>query len=125
MRIEYGLLRETLGDFPFAARFVAEIRDKGSGETTRVLDDQVRSVQGDLVRKLNVSLADHAFAIVDVCLDAQPLAETDKVNPLEAVFWMEPKIHSGSRTDRDTELELTQAERDLRLRQLQTIGYIQ
>ena len=125
LRVRYGLHREALNDRPFAARFVVEIRDQESGETARVLDDEVRSDQITLARQLEVSLAGHAFANTDVCLDAQPLGKTPGVSPREAMVWMEPTIASGPSADRDAEPERTQAERDLRLRQLRTLGYIQ
>ena len=125
LRVRYGLHREALNDRPFAARFVVEIRDQESGQTTRVLDDVVRSDQTTLTRTLEASLAGHAFANADVCLDAQSLGKTPGVSPREAMVWMEPTIASGPSADRDAEPELTQAEQDLRERQLRTLGYIQ
>ena len=125
LRVRYGLHREALGDHPFAARFVVEIHDKESGETTRVLDDKVRSDQNDLARRIWVPLAGLAFATTDVCLDAQPLSSTRGVSPREAMVWMEPIIEPRPSGSQNTEPGLSQAERDLRLRQLRTLGYIQ
>ena len=125
LRVDYGLHREALGGRPFAARFIVEIRDKESGETTRVLDDEVRSDQIQLVRNLKVSLASHALATTDVCLDAQPLGTTDGVSPQEAMVWLEPKIRTAQPANRDAEPQPTQAERNLRERQLRMLGYIQ
>jgi len=125
LRVDYGLHREALGGRPFAARFVVEIRDKESGETMRVLDDEVRSDQIQLVRTLTVSLAGHALVVTDVCLDAQPLGKPDGVSPQEAMVWLEPKIRSRPNADLDAEPELTQVERDLRMWQLRAIGYVQ
>ena len=109
LRVRYGLHREALNDRPFAARFVVEIRDTESGETTRVLDDEVRSDQITLARQLKVSLAGHAFANTDVCLDAQPLGKTRGVSPRKAMVWIQPRIAS-QRANRDAEPELTKTE---------------
>jgi len=125
MHLEYGLQREALKDRTFAARFVVEIRDKASGETRRILDDEVHSDQDPIQRKFKASLATRAFTVVDVCLDAKPIGETHGVSPREAIIWLPPQFRSRPRAGDQLEPELTQAERVLRERQLRAIGYIQ
>lgn len=125
LRVGYGLHREALGGHPFAARFVVEIRDEESGETTRVLDDEVDSDEFQLVRQLEVSLAGHALAVTDVCLDAQPLGKTDGVSARKAMVWLEPKIRSQRNAHLDADPKPTEAERDLREWQLRAIGYVE
>jgi hypothetical protein len=125
LTVGYGLDANALGDRPFSARFAVEIRDTESGETTRLLNDEVHSDQRPLARKLKVSLADRPFAAIDLCLDAQPLENPHRVAAEEAMVWMEPKIRSRTDADHGAEPHLSRAERELRERQLRTLGYVQ
>ncbi len=125
MRLTYCLHQEAMNRSPFAARFIVDIRDTVSGEMTRVLEDEVQSKRYELPREATVSLASYAFALTEVCLDAQPLGTTEGAAPLEAMVWLEPKIESGSRAHSDAEEDFTQAEHDLRQWQLRTLGYVE
>jgi len=124
-RVKYGLHRQALKGQPFEARFVVELQDKESGDTTRLLDDVIRSDQDELTRDITVSLADRAFVSTELCLDAQPLGEPKGVSPEKAIVWISPQIKTRGDTDLDSESKLIQEERDLRMRQLKTLGYIQ
>ena len=124
LRLDYGLEQEYLEDRPFAARFVAELRDEKSGITTPVLDEEVRSDQEQLARTLRVSLADRAMATTQLCLDAQPVGDANGVSE-NAMVWLTPMIRRQPEIEAGVELDLTRAEKILRERQLREIGYIQ
>ena len=91
----------------------------------RVLDDEVRSDQEEFARVQSVSLAGHAMAKTEICLDAQPVGDPNGVDPDKAIVWFPPKIRSRSNGSDDVELDLTRAERDLQEQQLRDIGYVQ
>ncbi len=125
LSLDYDLDDQAIEGQSFAARFVVEIRDLESGEKNRLLEDEVRSDDGELLHVLNSSLAEYAYSRVDFCLDAQPLVANDLVSGDVAITWGIPAIRARSVARQGAAPTLSKEEQELRERQLRTLGYIE
>lgn len=121
---EFGIDPERLGGGEISARFRMTVRGPGRGPET-ILDVELDEHSPSPWRGREIPLARFGFQRVELCVEAEASGSMD--NPHEVIAWANPLVRSPVQRpgDMPEEEPLTDRERELQLRQLQALGYVQ